>query len=145
MLLLVLLIWTLYNFIMEKGATPKADLEQLWRRIVFSIAIKNTDDHLRNHGFLLSDSGWQLSPAYDINPTYFGTGLSLNISEDDNSLDFELALSVAEYFRLSKPKAESIITQIKKSVSRWQTLADKYQIPRQEQEQMSLAFELAMG
>ncbi len=135
----------LVQFIMEKGATPKADLEQLWRRIVFSIAIKNTDDHLRNHGFLLTDSGWQLSPAYDINPTYFGTGLSLNISEDDNSLDFELALSVAEYFRLSKSKAESIITQIKKSVSRWQTLADKYQIPRQEQEQMSLAFELAMG
>jgi len=135
----------LVQFIMEKGATPKADLEQLWRRIVFSIAIKNTDDHLRNHGFLLTDSGWQLSPAYDINPTYFGTGLSLNISEDDNSLDFELALSVAEYFRLSKSKAESIITQIKKSVSRWKTLADKYQIPRQEQEQMSLAFELAMG
>jgi serine/threonine-protein kinase HipA len=134
----------LVQFIMEKGAMPNADLEQLWRRIVFSIAIKNTDDHLRNHGFLLTDSGWRLSPAYDINPTYFGTGLSLNISEDDNSLDFELALSVAEYFRLSRSKAEGILMQIKKTVSRWQTLADKYKIPRQEQEQMSLAFELAM-
>lgn len=134
----------LVQFIMEKGAMPNTDLEQLWRRIVFSIAIKNTDDHLRNHGFLFTDAGWQLSPAYDINPTYFGTGLSLNISEDDNSLDFELALSVAEYFRLSKSKAEDIIMQIKKTVSKWHTLADKYQIPHQEQEQMSPAFELAM-
>jgi len=114
-------------------------------RPVFSIAIKNTDDHLRNHGFLLTDAGWRLSPAYDINPTHFGTGLSLNISEDDNSLDFELALSVAPYFRLSKSKAEDIITQIKKTVSKWPALADKYQISRQEQAQMSQAFELAMG
>lgn len=134
----------LVELIMEKGATPGADLEQLWRRIVFSIAIKNTDDHLRNHGFLLTDAGWKLSPAYDINPTYFGTGLSLNISEDDNSLDFELALSVAPYFRLSNSKAKDIIAQIKKTVRKWPALADKYQISRPEQEQMSPAFELAM-
>lgn len=135
----------LVQFIMEKGAMPNADLEQLWRRIVFSIAVKNTDDHLRNHGFLLTDAGWRLSPAYDINPTHFGTGLSLNISEDDNSLDFELALSVVPYFRLSKSKAEDIITQIKKTVCKWPALADKYQISHQEQAQMSQAFELVMG
>jgi serine/threonine-protein kinase HipA len=132
------------QFIMEKGAAPNADLEQLWRRIVFSIAIKNTDDHLRNHGFLLTESGWQLSPAYDINPIHFGTGLSLNISSHDNALDFDLALSVGEYFRLPNSKAKEIITQTKKIVSKWAVLANKYQIPRQEQEQMSPAFELAM-
>jgi serine/threonine-protein kinase HipA len=131
------------QFIMERGAAPNPDLEQLWRRIVFSIAIKNTDDHLRNHGFLLTESGWRLSPAYDINPVYFGTGLSLNISSDDNSLDFDLALSVAEYFRLTGSKARSIVTQAKETVSKWTALANKYQIPRQEQEQMSVAFELA--
>jgi len=133
----------LVQFIMEKGAAPGRDLEQLWRRIVFSIAVKNTDDHLRNHGFLLSGSGWLLSPAYDINPVHFGTGLSINISEDDNSLDFDLALSVADYFRLQPSKARDIITQTKKTVGKWPALADKYQIPRQEQEQMSAAFELA--
>jgi len=132
------------QFIMEKGAAPNADLEQLWRRIVLSIAIKNTDDHLRNHGFLLTERGWRLSPAYDINPTNFGTGLSLNISSDDNSLDFDLALSVAEYFRLSAPKAKEIIIQTKKTVNKWPLLANKYQISRQEQEQMSPAFEWAM-
>ncbi|MDO6433488.1 HipA domain-containing protein [Flavitalea sp. BT771] len=134
----------LVQFIMEKGAAPNADLEQLWRRIVFSIAIKSTDDHLRNHGFLLTESGWQLSPAYDINPIYFGTGLSLNISSDDNSLDFDLALSVAGYFRVTSSQAKDIIIRTKKTVSKWRQLANKYQIPRQEQEQMSAAFELAM-
>jgi serine/threonine-protein kinase HipA len=134
----------LVQFVMEKGATPNADLEQLWRRIVFSIAIKNIDDHLRNHGFLLTEGGWQLSPAFDINPVYFGTGLSLNISTDDNSLDFDLALSVAEYFRLSNSKAKDIIAQTKKNVGKWSRLADKYQISRKEQDQMSVAFELAV-
>jgi serine/threonine-protein kinase HipA len=65
------------------------------------MAVKNTDDHLRNHDFLLTNNGWRLSPAYDINPVYYGTGLTLNVSETDNSLDFELAREVAKYFRLS--------------------------------------------
>jgi serine/threonine-protein kinase HipA len=63
-----------------QGAHVNEDLEELWRRIVFSICVSNTDDHLRNHGFLLREKGWQLSPAYDINPTETGTGLKLNIS-----------------------------------------------------------------
>ncbi len=69
----------------QNGASPNSDLEELWRRIVFYIAVKNTDDHLRNHGFLLTNDGWRLSPAYDVNPVYFGTGLTLNISETDNA------------------------------------------------------------
>jgi serine/threonine-protein kinase HipA len=90
----------LVDFIIRQGAMPDSDLRELWRRIAFNIAISNTDDHLRNHGFLLTHVGWILSPAYDMNPSPLGRGLSLAINEDDNSPDFELAVSVGEYFRL---------------------------------------------
>jgi HipA-like C-terminal domain len=66
----------LAEFILRNSASPDANLEELWRRIVFYIAVKNTDDHLRNHGFLLTPDGWTLSPAYDVNPVYCGTGIS---------------------------------------------------------------------
>lgn len=116
------------------------NLEQLWRRIVFNIAVSNCDDHLRNHGFLLTPKGWTLSPAYDINPDEHGMGLKLNISEDDNSLDFELALSVAAYFGLDNVTSNEIINQTKKVVSNWQQLATKYGISRSEQEDNAGAF-----
>lgn len=131
----------LAEFIMQKGANANSDLEQLWRRIVFYIAVSNTDDHLRNHGFLLTPQGWQLSPAYDINPVYFGTGLSLNISETDNSLSFELAREVAKYFRVTATQANTIITDTQKVVSKWSLLADKYKIPSGEKDLMAAAFE----
>lgn len=110
------------------------NLEQLWRRIVFNIAVSNCDDHLRNHGFLLTPKGWTLSPAYDISPDEHGMGLKLNISEDDNSLDFELALSVAAYFGLDNATSNEIINQTKEVVSKWQQLATQYGISRSEQE-----------
>lgn len=116
------------------------NLEQLWRRIVFNIAVSNCDDHLRNHGFLLTPKGWTLSPAYDINPDEYGMGLKLNISEDDNSLDFELALSVAAYFGLDNATSDEIINQTKKVVSNWQQLATQYGISRSEQEDNAGAF-----
>lgn len=116
------------------------NLEQLWRRIVFNIAVSNCDDHLRNHGFLLTPKGWTLSPAYDINPDEHGMGLKLNISEDDNSLDFELALSAAAYFGLDNATSNEIINQTKKVVSNWQQLASKYGISRSEQEDNAGAF-----
>lgn len=116
------------------------NLEQLWRRIVFNIVVSNCDDHLRNHGFLLTTKGWTLSPAYDINPDERGMGLKLNISEDDNSLDFELALSVAEYFGLDPVKAGSILSQIRKVVSNWRSIATKYGISRSEQDDIAGAF-----
>lgn len=116
------------------------NLEQLWRRIVFNIAVSNCDDHLRNHGFLLTPKGWTLSPAYDINPDEHGMGLKLNISEDDNSLDFELALSVAAYFGLDNATSDEIINQTKKVVSNWQQLATQYEISRSEQEDNAGAF-----
>ncbi len=82
----------LVEFISKAGSTIANDLEELWRRIVFFICISNTDDHLRNHGFLRTDSGWTPAPAYDVNPIASGTGLHLNISETDNHLDIDLAL-----------------------------------------------------
>jgi serine/threonine-protein kinase HipA len=130
----------LVEFIVRHGAAVAKDLEELWRRIVFSICVKNTDDHLRNHGFLLTENGWLLSPAYDINPNEYGKGLSLNISDTDNSLNLDLALDVREYFRLDKEKAIQIIAQVKKSITTWRQLATKYKIPKAEQERMSAAF-----
>ena len=116
------------------------NLEQLWRRIVFNIAVSNCDDHLRNHGFILDSKGWELSPAYDINPDAYGIGLKLNISEEDSSLDFDLALSVSQYYGLTKDQGAKIIVEVCNSVSRWQTIATKYSISRSEQEVMKGAF-----
>lgn len=130
----------LAEFIMRHGADVKADLHELFRRILFSIAVSNTDDHLRNHGFILTTSGWRLSPAYDINPNPYGTGLKLNISETDNALDFDLALEVAPYFRLEASEAKKIVDTIKHVVSGWRTFATKAAIPSSEQELMASAF-----
>ncbi len=130
----------LVEFIQKYGANVDLDLEQLWRRIVFSICVSNTDDHLRNHGFLLTDEGWVLSPAYDINPVETGTGLKLNISDEDNSLDLNLALEVAEFFRLSRKRATEIKDEVLHAVSKWREVAVKYGISRVEQELKALAF-----
>jgi serine/threonine-protein kinase HipA len=115
----------LASFIIKQGADVKRDLEEIWRRMVFNIAVKNTDDHLRNHGFLLGAKGWSLSPAYDVNPNPDGQGLTLNISETDNALDYGLALSVAKYFRVEKD-AESILKRIQRAAGKWKTVAKKY-------------------
>lgn len=131
----------LAEFIMRYGSRPDADLSELWKRIVFFIAVSNTDDHLINHGFLLDAKGWRLSPAYDINPSPDSAGLSLAIDEHDNSLDFDLALSVAQYFRLSKPEALSIMKTIRGVVSTWQERAKTLGIRRPEIELMQRAFQ----
>lgn len=130
----------LVEFITRNGASADRDLEELWRRIVFSICVKNTDDHLRNHGFLLTNAGWSLSPAYDVNPNEYGKGLHLNISDNDNSLSLDLALDVSEYFRLTPAKANQIITQVKNAVNEWKAVAAKYKIPAAEQDRMTQAF-----
>lgn len=130
----------LAEFLLSNGANVDADLRELWRRIVFNIAISNCDDHLRNHGFLLTSKGWVLSPSFDLNPDEYGNGLKLNISEDDNSLDFDLALEVAPYFRLSDAEAKSVMKSIKEKVSRWRNVACMIGIPKSEQEMCSAAF-----
>lgn len=131
----------LVDFLSREGARTHGDLEELWRRIVFSISVHNTDDHLRNHGFLLTDGGWVLSPAYDLNPDPSGRGLSINISETDNALSFDLALEVASFFRLKPPKAKTILQQIKKAVGAWSEHAKALGIAKAEQEIMAAAFQ----
>ncbi len=117
------------------------NLLELFRRIVFNIAVSNCDDHLRNHGFLLTRDGWTLSPAYDLNPQYYGTGLSLNINENDNRLDYALALEIVPYLGVSTNRAESIVEETKRVVADWRQLATLYHISREEQGLMARAFE----
>jgi len=130
----------LAEFIMRFGSRAEADLRQLWRRIVFFIAVSNTDDHLRNHGFLLDDKGWRLSPAYDINPSPDSAGLSLAVNEHDNSLDFDLALSVAKYFRLTVQDAQAIIDSVRSTVATWRERAGRLGIASSEIDRMERAF-----
>jgi serine/threonine-protein kinase HipA len=129
------------DFLASRGASVESDLQELWTRIVFNIMIANTDDHLRNHGFLMVEKGWVLSPAFDLNPDENGTGLSLNISLSDNALDLDLALEVIEFFRMDKGSGLRIIDRIKESVSRWRRIADRYQLPKSEQDRMAKVFE----
>lgn len=130
----------LVEFLVKHGARPDEDCAELWRRVVFSIAVSNTDDHLRNHGFLLGPDGWRLSPAYDLNPEPHGRGLSLSISENDNALDFGLAWSVRGYFRLNDARAADVMDQVKESVSDWERAARKLDIPSAEVASMRSAF-----
>lgn len=130
----------LAQFLTEHGANTKEDLAQLWRRIVFNIAVSNTDDHLRNHGFIYGDGGWLLSPAYDINPVSPANGLHLNITDDDNSLNYQLAMDVIEFFQLSASQAQRIKEKVLLSVARWGAVANSINISRSEQQLMASAF-----
>lgn len=130
----------LAEFIQNYGSCINENLEQLWRRIVFNIAISNTDDHLRNHGFILTEKGWVLSPAYDINPSIDKDGLALNIDMDNNALDFELAKSVGQFFRLGNKQMDRIIEEVTTPVKEWRKLAKKIGISNNEQELMAKAF-----
>ncbi len=128
------------EFISNHGANIESNLHQLWRRIIFNIAISNTDDHLRNHGFILTKEGWILSPAYDLNPSIDKDGLALNIDTNNNNLDFELAKSVGEYFRLNNTQMDIIINQIVTVVIDWKAIATTIGISRAEQKLMEKAF-----
>lgn len=129
----------------QHGATPKADMRALWRRLVFNILISNTDDHLRNHGFLYAgQEGWQLSPAYDLNPVPTDIKpriLTTAINEDDGTASLVLAMEVAEYFELDGAKARQIAAEVGKSVSKWREEAARHGIGKAEIDRMASAFE----
>ncbi len=120
-----------------------AELHELWRRIAFSVLISNTDDHLRNHGFL-HDHGesWRLSPAFDLNPNpdpgpkY----LSTNINEGDNAASVDLVLDVAEYFRLTTAQAAGVLGEIVDAVSQWKTVAARHGLSAADIDGMRRAF-----
>ncbi|MFN4764579.1 type II toxin-antitoxin system HipA family toxin [Gillisia sp. Q332] len=122
------------------GTNVDENLQQLWRRIVFNIAVSNTDDHLRNHGFILNEIGWELSPAFDLNPSIDKDGLALNIDMDDNALNFELARSVGKFFRLNESEMDTILKEVLNAVKEWKSVAKQIGIPPREQLLMEPAF-----
>lgn len=126
------------------GINVEENLHQLWRRLIFNIAVSNTDDHLRNHGFIMNEKGWELSPAYDINPSVEKDGLALNIDADDNALDLDLAIGVGEYFRLGEDDMNQIIEEILSVISNWKHYAKKIGIAQKEQLIMEPAFKVEL-
>ena len=131
------------SFIKSNGARPKDDLIELWKRIVFNMAVTNTDDHLRNHAFIFTREGWVLSPMYDVNPVPYGDELSLNVDEEDNRISLELAISVAPRFGIEEKKASEYAERIVSTVKTdWVALAKKYGLTRRQIEEMEPAFRL---
>ena len=133
-------------FIKSNGAQPKKDLLELWKRIVFSMAITNTDDHLRNHAFILTGKGWILSPLYDVNPVPYGDELSLNVDEENNSIDIDLALQTAARFGIKKSDASAYAKEILQIVgNNWNKVAAKYGLTRRQIEEMRPAFGISLS
>lgn len=130
----------LAEFLVNEGGDTEEDLAQLWRRIIFNIAVSNTDDHLRNHGFIFHQGGWRLSPAYDINPVTPADGLHLFITDDDNRLDYTLAMDVIDFFRLKPSQAKNIQNEVLAAVGNWRTEAATVKLSRHEQNRMAGAF-----
>jgi len=130
-------------FIKANGARPKEDLTELWKRIVFNMAVTNTDDHLRNHAFLFTKEGWILSPLYDVNPVPYGDELSLNVDEGDNRISLELAIRVAPKFGIEEKKATEYAEEILQTVrDHWRNLALQYGLTRGQIEEMRPAFSM---
>lgn len=127
------------------GASPRSDLRDLWRRIVFSVLISNTDEHLRNHGFLyVGPQGWTLSPAFDLNPVPLDVRpriLSTAITFDDATASLELAFEVAEYFEMDAATARRTAAEVGSAVSAWRSEAAELGISKAEIERMASAFE----
>ena len=133
-------------FIKSYGAQPKRDLIELWKRIVFNMAVSNTDDHLRNHAFIFTENGWRLSPLYDVNPVPYGDELSLNVDEADNSINIDLAIETAVRFGLSRTDAtndaKDILVIVKEN---WEKQATAYGLSRRLIEEMRPAFRACYG
>ena len=129
------------GFIKAYGASPKKDLEELWKRIVFNMAVSNTDDHLRNHAFILTSKGWVLSPLYDVNPVPYGDELSLLVDDQDNSISIKLAVQTAPRFGISNQEASVNAKEILAVVKEyWEKLAKKHGLSRNQIENMRPAF-----
>ena len=134
----------LVEVIEEESDRATANLHELWRRIAFSILVSNTDDHLRNHGFLRATSGgWSLSPAFDINPNPEPGPKFLTTSIDgrSNAASIELLLGVAEFFRLDDTKAIEVLAEVSEATSRWQQVARRFGLDRSSVSRMRHAFE----
>ncbi len=130
------------DFIIQSCADVEANLEELYRRVAFNIVIGNTDDHFRNHGFLLTRKGWTLSPAYDINPTT-GFYQSLLINNDTNESSLKILLDSAEDYMLTKAKASEIINGVLASMSDLQRYTTRFGISKREIDYFNLSARIA--
>lgn len=128
----------------QYGAKADDDCVQLWRRMVFSILISNSDDHLRNHGFLYEATGWRLSPVYDVNPVPVDIKprvLTTAIDEEDGTASLDLALEVAGHFGVKSAKARKIAREVGLAVKCWRKTAAAFGRSQSEIERMESAFE----
>ena len=125
----------------QMSATPDKDLRELWKRMVFNVLTSNCDDHLRNHGFILREDGWHLSPAFDLNPNIQKDAMSLNITDNDNRKNVCNAISVSELFRVPEGEAKEIVQNMQALIlDNWKQLASQYRIPEKDMAVMASAF-----
>ena len=130
----------------QRSTAAAAELRQLWRRMAFSILISNTDDHLRNHGFLHErGDSWMLSPAFDLNPQPGSKDLSTAIDYTDTRASVDTLMSVAAYFRLEASNALEVLAEVTRAVTRWRTVAKSHGLLQQALDAMEPAFEHAEG
>lgn len=128
------------DFILKGCTRVEDNLRELYRRVALNICIGNTDDHFRNHGFLLVSKGWTLSPAYDINPS-LNEFQSLLISSTSNESNLKILLESCEEYMLDMKQCSEIIQEVVNAVKNWKTLAVKLQIPKLEMEKFSARFD----
>lgn len=128
------------DFILQDCTNVESNLQELFRRAAFNICIGNSDDHFRNHGFLLSAKGWTLSPAYDMNPSQ-NNHQSLLINSRTNQADLSILLNSCEEYMQKPQVAETIITEIVKAIKDWQDIAKKLGIAKREMALFAEVFE----
>ena len=119
------------DFMLQNCCDVEENLRQLYRRVAFNIAIGNSDDHFRNHGFLLTPRGWTLAPAYDLNPT-LNEYQSLLINSTTNRADLQLLLLSSEEYMIGRDEARQIITEVLEAVKSWKRLAARLSIVKRE-------------
>lgn len=120
------------DFIVQSCCNVDYNLRELFRRVAFSIAIGNSDDHFRNHGFLLTPSGWTLSPAYDLNPT-LSREQSLLINAFTSESNLDILLDSCNDYMLSVDSAKQIVEDVKRAMSTWKRVATAIGLPQSEQ------------
>jgi len=131
----------LVDLLQSRGMNTAADCEQLFRRVLFNILIHNTDDHLRNHGFLVDEQGIRLSPAYDMNPSIDRTELTLAINEVETACDVSVAIDASRDYGLTTQQASKVLREVQEAVRSWRNEANQVHIPKAEQDLMASAFE----
>ena len=131
------------DFILQNCCDVEENLRQLYRRVAFNIAIGNSDDHFRNHGFLLTPRGWTLSPAYDLNPT-INEYQALLINSTTNHADLSVLLDSSEEYMIGKEEAKRIIDEVKAGVKQWKSIAIRLGITKREMEVFEQVYQRAL-